>query len=345
MVVSPMETTTYLVTGFLNGCQSTDEVTVVVEPITVVANAGEDQFICEGTETTLTASGGDAYLWSTGETTQSITVSPWATETYTVTVFEGDQQDDDEVTVFVNLNPNIVILNGGAVDILEGEFITISASGANEYEWNNGATEPNIAVSPSISTTYSVTGYVNNCSDTKSITVNVYEEVEAYAGEDMFICSDETVTLYASGGDEFLWNTGETTPSIQVSPNEDTEYSVLVFNALDADEASVMVYVEDCVSQLDPTPIQNNQEFDFLVYQDATTDVVKVKISGLNNVDVDQLAIYDMTGKLVYNEKIIEEIDQISYDKNINSSPFSRGIYVVKLMYDDTEVIKKIPIR
>ena len=64
----------------------------------------------KGLQTTLTASEGDAYLWSTGETTQSITVNPWASETFTVTVFQEDEQAEADVTVFVNLNPNVVIM-------------------------------------------------------------------------------------------------------------------------------------------------------------------------------------------------------------------------------------------
>ena len=340
--VSPDNTTTYSVTGFSNGCEASDDVTVIVEPIVFIANAGEDQFICEGTSTTLTASEGDAYLWSTGETTQSIEVSPWTSETYTVTVFEGEQQAQDDVTVFVNLNPNVVIMNGGEVTILEGEFITLSASGANTYEWNNGATQPNIAVNPSATTTFSVTGYINSCSDQKSVTVNVLEVVEAYAGEDLEICTNEMVTLTANGGDDYLWSTGETTQSIQVSPDEDTEYSVVVYNALSADEDTVMVFVTDCAPEEIP---QVEQEFDFLIYQDVTSDVLKVQISGMDTVNVNQLVIYDMAGKILHREQIKSNINTQSMEKEIDCSQYSRGIYIVRLVYDNTEILKKIPIR
>ena len=340
--VNPLVTTLYSVTGFSNDCEASDEVIVTVDPFVFVANAGEDQFICEDTSTTLTASEGDSYLWSTGETTQSIVVSPWASETFTVTVFEGDEQAQDDVTVFVNLNPNVVIMNGGEVTILEGEFITLSANGANTYEWDNGATQPNIAVNPSSSTTYSVTGYINSCSDEKSITVNVVETVEAYAGEDLTICANEMVTLTAIGGEDYLWNTGEVTQSINVTPGEDTEYSVLVYNALSSDEATVMVFVNDCSSAVIP---EADQAFDFLIYQDVNADVLKVKISGMDRVDVDQLVIYDITGKIIYREQIKSNESTLSLDKEINSSQFSRGIYIVRLVYDDTEILKKIPIR
>jgi len=49
----------------------------------------------------LTASGGDTYEWSTGETTQSITVSPDITTTYTVTVSNAVTSDSDSVVVTV----------------------------------------------------------------------------------------------------------------------------------------------------------------------------------------------------------------------------------------------------
>src|SRR5690606_6507737 len=112
ITVSPTATTTYTVTGLANGCQNTDSVTVFVENETVTANAGENQNICQGDNTTLTATGGDTYLWSTGATTQSITVNPNATSTYTVTVFVGNAQDSDDVIVFVSPNPNVSIING-----------------------------------------------------------------------------------------------------------------------------------------------------------------------------------------------------------------------------------------
>ena len=90
-------------------------------------------------------------------------------------------------------------------------FVTLSASGANSYEWNNGATEPNIAVSPNETTTYYVTGYINNCSETEDVTVSVFETVTADAGQDVSICSGESIVLTANGGDSYLWNNGETT--------------------------------------------------------------------------------------------------------------------------------------
>jgi hypothetical protein len=337
--VSPTETTTYTVTGMnSNGCSKTDTVMVtVIEATTVVeAYAGEDERICRGNSVTLSASGGTSYLWSTGETTPSITVAPHNTSHYTVTAYIGDIYDEDDVTVFVSNNPNVNITNGSEVTILRGEYITLSATGANRYEWSNGAVLANIAVNPIGTTTYKVTGYNNdNCSDFKEVRVNVVPIVTAFAGRDQTICLNEEITLTATGGDEFLWNTGEITASITVAPSEDTEYSVTVYNELDYDTADVMVYVNDC------SDIENQEYFEFLVYPNPTAGELNIKISGVINVS--NIALYDLTGKIIYQE-IISNDTQQNFVKQLDLTPYSDGLYLLKLGDSEHSVTKKIVI-
>lgn len=329
ITVSPIETTTYTVTGTTGVCSSQAQVTVTVEELLVVS-AGQDENVCEDDtyEVVLTASPGDSYLWSTGETTQSIVVSPLSTTTYSVTVASGIQEDTDDVTVFVNPNPDVVILNGESVDIMSGDFVTLSASGANTYEWNNGATQPNIAVSPSQTTTYEVRGYIGNCYDEKQVTVNVIPEVEADAGDDRDICLGDVVTLTATGGDEYVWSTGETTQSIQVSPTETTDYTVTVFNALDFDEDTVTVFVDNNCNDggVVDNPVDGPAlDFDFSVYPNPATEYVDIKLSGS-----DQLTgfyLYDLTGKLIFQKRVENESLSVSSTTRIDVSSLRPGIY------------------
>jgi hypothetical protein len=313
-----------------------------------VVSAGQDENVCENDtyEVVLTASPGDSYLWSTGETTQSIVVSPLSTTTYSVTVASGIQEDTDDVTVFVNPNPDVVILNGESVDIMSGDFVTLSASGANTYEWNNGATQPNIAVSPSQTTTYEVRGYIGNCYDEKQVTVNVIPEVEADAGDDQDICLGDVVTLTATGGDEYVWSTGETTQSIQVSPTETTEYTVTVFNALDFDEDTVTVFVDNNCNDgvVVDNPVDGPAlDFDFSVYPNPATEYVDIKLSGS-----DQLTgfyLYDLTGKLIFQKRVENENLSVSSTTRIDVSSLRPGIYLVKLADVQRELYKRLIVR
>jgi subtilisin-like proprotein convertase family protein len=75
-----------------------------------VADAGPDVSQCTGQTTTLTATGGGNYQWSTGGTAASINVNPSVTTTYTVTVTTpGCGSDTDEVVVTVSPRPAVTI--------------------------------------------------------------------------------------------------------------------------------------------------------------------------------------------------------------------------------------------
>jgi len=338
--VSPNVTTTYTVTGFLNGCENTSEVTVTVIDEGITAYAGEDVTICRGYETILTASGGTSYLWNTGETTQSITVGPMSSRDYTVIAYDGSYEDEDSVTVTVITNPNVHINNGQNITILAGDYVTLSAFGADTYEWSNGATLPNIAVNPSESRRYSVIGFVGFCSDMKEIDVNVIQRVVANAGDNQEICMGESITLTASGGEDYLWNTGETTQSITVSPEESSEYSVLVYNELDSGEATVLVSVTDCTAV--EIPVEDTSSFDFLMYPNPATDNLNIRISGFDKLS--GLSIYDLSGKLIYTEDI-KTVNTPIVTKTLNISNYSKGMYIVKLNYDNKILTERLMLK
>ena len=96
---------------------------------------------------TLTANGVGNFLWSTGETTSSITVSPTSTTTYTVTA-SNSCTDDATDQVIVNVTPGVNLTLGSDVDICLGESITLTAQSNGDFLWNTGETTASITVSP-----------------------------------------------------------------------------------------------------------------------------------------------------------------------------------------------------
>lgn len=119
-----------------------------------------------------------------------------------------------------------VVTTGGSSAICAGTSGTITASGATTYTWLPGSsTATSVVVSPTVSTTYTVTGANGACTNTttKVLTVNPNPTV---AVNSTSICSGNTATLTASGATTYSWSTGSTATSINPSPTSTTVYTV-----------------------------------------------------------------------------------------------------------------------
>jgi gliding motility-associated-like protein len=229
--VTPTTTTTYSVTYDLGGCTAIDNITITVNNLTVSVNSTT---ICSGSSTTLTATPSDpggSYLWSPGgQTSQSITVSPTTNTIYTcVYTLNGVATSPATGFVTVNQTPTVTINNP---TICSGSNTTLTASGnpgGGSYLWSDGATTASITVSPSISTTYTVTYTSNSClaSSTSNVTVNPTPTVNVSPAT---ICSGQSATVTATpslSGGTYTWNNAQTSTAITVSPLLTTTYSVL----------------------------------------------------------------------------------------------------------------------
>ncbi|MEO6882467.1 MAG: hypothetical protein ABI199_00430, partial [Bacteroidia bacterium] len=135
LTVIPATTTTYTVTGNNAGCTGTATVTVTVNPSpTVSVNSAT---VCAGTAATLTGTGATTYSWSTGATTNPITVSPAGTTTYTVTGTTAGCTGSAIATVTVNPNPVVAV---NSPTICAGTSATLTGTGATTYSWSTGQT-------------------------------------------------------------------------------------------------------------------------------------------------------------------------------------------------------------
>ncbi|MHB8259608.1 MAG: DUF7948 domain-containing protein [Bacteroidia bacterium] len=195
---------------------------------TLVVNSAT---VCAGNTATLTASGATTYSWNTGATTAAISVTPTVTTTYTVTGTTGTCTATHTTSVVVNSLPTVTI---NSATICAGSTATLTASGATTYSWNTGATTAAISVTPTVTTTYTVTGTDNNgCTNTATSTVTVNASpnvvISSSAGPTP-ICAGDTTTLTASGATTYTWSanaSSATTPTIVVSPTVTTTYTVI----------------------------------------------------------------------------------------------------------------------
>ena len=127
--------------------------------------------------------------------------------------------------------------------ICSGTAVTLNVSGGSSYIWNTGSTSNSIVVSPTTSTTYSVTDPGNACSSAGTILVSVISQPPVTIGGSASVCSGSSAVLTASGGGNYSWTTGATTVSIVVAPTVSTTYSVIASAATCADTGAFTVSV------------------------------------------------------------------------------------------------------
>jgi trimeric autotransporter adhesin len=203
---NPTATQTYTVTGTdAFGCFGTDQVIVTVNSLPVI-DAGSPQTVCQGIPVTLNGSGAVSYTWNNG-VTNGIAFNPATTQTYTVTGTDANGcQNTDQVTVMVNPSP---VVNAGIdQSVCPGASVTLTATGAQSYSWNNGVTN-GVSFIPTSTQTYTVTGTnANGCQSTDQVLVTVNPIPDVNAGANQTICEGTQITLSASGAATYVWSNG-----------------------------------------------------------------------------------------------------------------------------------------
>ncbi len=223
---STLNSGVYSVTTVASGCTSTATTTVVVNPLPTVS-AGNDQTVCAGGTVTLSGSGANTYTWNNGITNGVAFTAPSNTTTYTVsgTSSNGCVNTDD---VIVTVNPLPIVNAGQDVSICSNGTTTLTANGADTYTWNPGSLSgASINVSPSTTTTYTVTGTLLGCVSSDDVVVTVLPNPTVNAGQDVAICIGSNTMLTASGANSYSWdNSLGSGNGFTVSPNVTTTYNV-----------------------------------------------------------------------------------------------------------------------
>ena len=191
------------------------------KPIVITVNGTpnvsvSNQTICAGQTTTLTAVGSALnYSWSTGATSNSISVTPTVTTTYTLVSANGACTSQTVSTVYVGANLSVAV---NSASICIGQTATLSASGAATYSWSTNSNSPSIVVNPTVTTTYTVNGSNGSCTGfgTSTVTVNALPIISITSAT---ICSSQSATVVASGALTYTWNNGTNTNSVVVSSN------------------------------------------------------------------------------------------------------------------------------
>ena len=230
ITVNPSTTTVYTITGVNSlGCNSTQTATVTILSLAKIGVAASPSVICYGQNSTLSASGALSYTWNPSAATGSvIIVSPTVTTLYTVSATNSNGCVNTR-TISITVNPLPTLSVAASPTIVCLSSSTLSAAGATTYSWSTGTTSSTLAVSPSVTTTYTVIGTNSSgCSSSSTVTV-MYGPVSpiiTVSSNSNIVCSGST-TLTASGGASYTWSPGNvSSPTIAVSPTVATVYTI-----------------------------------------------------------------------------------------------------------------------
>lgn len=225
----------------------------IVDNINAVAS--DDTTICAGQSVTLSVNDADAYTWGPANglsctNCQQPVATPTGTTSYIVFITIGTCIASDTVTVFVD-NPTPVSA-GSDLEICFGQSVQLSATNATSYTWTpstglSSTTVPNPTATPSVTTTYYVTG-VNGCfTTTDTVTVVVHPLPDVIVSPGYSVCPGAEVDLIASGGVSYQWFptdgvTDPNSPSTTAIVNYSTDYTVLVTDIFGCVDTALVSY-------------------------------------------------------------------------------------------------------
>lgn len=236
-----------------SGCSATSAVTTVTVTTTVptpkITASGPTTF-CQGGSVTLTCSAANAYLWNTGATTQSITVTTAGVYSCTITTSSGSATSPT-VNVIVTTSTPASITASGSTTFCQGGSVNLTASSGSSYLWSTGATTQAINVSTGGNYTVTVTNSGCSASTSQSVTVNALPTATITTSGSTSLTQGGSVTLTSSTGSSYLWSTGATTKSITV--NTAGSYTVRVTNSNGCSATSAPTVVTVSSSSFVPT--------------------------------------------------------------------------------------------
>ena len=235
--VKPTETINYTATcsGVVCATDASASVKVTVLPGATIPNiTPTNTQICAGAEVTLTANNcNGVLLWSSGQTTASITVKPAITTIYSVKCTVdgcGEAKTSEPVTVKVG-TPDAPTITSVPPSVCAGGTVVLTAIGctAGTIQWSNGKTGATLTETVNSTTVYSAVCKQGICYSPESnkVTVTVtIPSVPTISCATSTICAGSAITLVATGCEGTVkWSDGQIGAIVTATPTKTTDYT------------------------------------------------------------------------------------------------------------------------
>ena len=236
-------------------------ITVLANPTQPTISASASTTLCDGDEVILTSSEVSGNTWSSGETSNQITVSTTGNYDVTYTDGNGCSATSTQVSVTVVPNPTISLasfqnpINCGTTS----GSIEINGTSTGDLSWSGAMSgvENNVTLPYTINGlsagNYTIIFTENGCSSNTVLQLLEDPTPPATptitASGDLTICADESVTLTASESSNILWSTGETTASVEINTSGMYDVTFTDGNGCSATSATIEVVVNALPAQ------------------------------------------------------------------------------------------------
>ena len=237
VTANPGATVTYTITGTSSGCAAATTVTVTVNPLPSVSFGAMSNICANSPSTTLnTGSPAGGIYTGAGITGTSFNPSAAGVGVHTLTYTYTDANNcTSSATQNINvIAPPVLAISPTDPQVCIGGTITLSASGATSYVWDppTGSSGSTVTASPTVATTYAVTGTANGCTSSTSVTVNMYSITVTVVPDQVSICPGGYTVLTAMGASLYTWSppdglSSTNTASVSASPDLPTTYTVV----------------------------------------------------------------------------------------------------------------------
>lgn len=273
----------------------------------------------------------------------------------------------DVNTPIVTNTTNTVIMQtyaGRDTTICAGQSVTLTATGATTYSWSNGQTTQSITVSPTVTTTYIVTGMVNGISQKDTVmifvnptkTTNITRSICAgssytFNGQTLITAGTYRDTLQqANSCDSFIVLT------LQVNPTKTTNITQAIqqgqtynFNGQILNAAGTYYDTLQQTNSCDSiivlelsviTATKNNISFvdNINVFPNPTNELLTVQLNAKKSTDFN-VSLITIDGRILTTKKytstsIINDV--------IDMKNYSNGIYFLQVVAENEKAMYKL---
>ena len=318
-------TVTYTLVGSYLGCDGPEvEIILDAESQPDVTGVATPDQVCLGDAYTLHGESDFAtsYDWG-GGTPDGGSVTPPAPGTYIhFVVGVSDAGCTDTALVTVNVHANPIVDGGDDITVCEGDEVTLSASGASDYDWTPAIVDGEAFTPDAGVTTYTVVGTDGNgCSDDNDVVVTVVElpYVSSAIVMDEYYGFDGSINITVAGGSgdyTYSWSHGPTTEDVD-GLTSGVIYTVTI------DDITIdpgMCSTTESYNLARFIGIDGETVSQLSAYPNPTTDQITVTYEGQFNYEVSTLL-----GQVVASGTAIDQ-------EQLSLNTFANGTYIVKVI-------------